>query len=161
MDIAVSWESRWFSELDFPLEMWWPFEHSDSDLDDGRFYLWLFHSDCMGFEQFIQSWQLTAELSFQCWRSTAQCSALFSSCELIIRNLLLFFVWTNIQTMFFISLLIAMKTQSVTHALEIHIGMTRGWMVIKCSLANNVSKWRRLKFSQSLSKFQSNIILFV
>jgi hypothetical protein len=63
-------------------------------------------------------------------------------------------------TMIFMLLIVAMRTQAVTQALDIRIEMAQGWMALKCSLANTNSKWRKLKFSQSLSKLQSQIILF-
>jgi hypothetical protein len=63
-------------------------------------------------------------------------------------------------TMIFMSLMAAMRTQAVTQILDIRIGMTRGWVVIRCSLASIISKWRKLKSSQSRSKRQSAIIRF-
>jgi hypothetical protein len=54
--------------------------------------------------------------------------------------------------MIFMLLLTAMRTQAVTLPLEIRIGMTQGWTAVKCSPVNSISKWKKLKCLQSLSK---------
>jgi hypothetical protein len=58
--------------------------------------------------------------------------------------------------MILMSPIAAMRIQKVIHTSELDIKMTPDWSPRKCSLAINLSKWRKLKYSQSISKSKLN-----